>query len=100
IGLAMPMTIRITNTTKRTGGRILPTRSTTFEGTIENNQVTTKNATDVHIGLLSRKEGSIPTSNVVAAVRGMAINGPTQIIMMEPRTGAIYLFIRSPRSLK
>src|SRR5690606_6666406 len=90
----------MTNTINKNGVRILPTRSTTFEGTMENNQVIAKKRMDVQIGLLFGKEGSTPTSKVVAAVRGSAINGPIQIMMTDPSIAARFLLMRCPKSLK
>lgn len=78
---------------------MFPMMSTTLEGLIVNNQVTPKNIMDVQIGLLLGKEGRTPTSKVVAAVLGIAMNGPIQSIITVPSTGAIPLFIRFPRSL-
>src|SRR5690606_11242788 len=82
------------------GVSTLPTKSTTLLGTIEKHHTTTKNAIDDQTGLACGKDGSIPTSKVVAAVRGIAINGPIQIMIIVPKTAAKVLFIRWPKSLK
>lgn len=63
-------------------------------------QVAAKKIIDVQMGLLSGKDGSTPTSKVVAAVRGIAIRGPIHIMMMLPRIGASCGWTRRPRSLK
>ena len=74
--------------------------STTLDGAMVRSQVMAKKPTEVHIGELSGKEGSTPTSKVVAAVRGIAIKGPIQSIITVPSHAARFLFILWPKSAK
>ena len=92
------MAIKLINKTSSNGVNRFPIISTTFDGAMVNNQVTAKKAIEVQRGSALGNDGNIPTSKVVAAVLGMAINGPIQSMMMVPRIGERNLLILVPRS--
>ncbi|MNY30432.1 hypothetical protein D3C86_1645410 [compost metagenome] len=77
------------NKIKSKGVRKFPMTLTTLDGRIDRIKVTVKNKIEPQIGDRLGKAGSRPTSNVVAAVLGIAINGPIPSMMMIPNIVAI-----------
>ena len=98
MGEKIPKAIREINKTNNKGVRKFPMISTTLEGEMVNSQVTAKKTIEVHIGAEFGNEGNMPTSKVVAAVLGIAINGPIHNIITDPKTGDRNLLILEPKS--
>lgn len=84
-GVTTPFIIKTANAIKSAGVNTLPIISTTLEGLIVSNNTIAKNIIENITGDIEFPTiGWTPISNVVAAVLGIANNGPRHIIMATP----------------
>ena len=96
----MPNTINKAKTTKRKGVKNLPIISTIFDFERERASTNPKKITaNTFFDKLGNK-GSIPTSNVVAAVRGIATKGPIHRITSKVRILISSGCVFCPKSVK